>query len=163
MKARGLIFVVGALIALVAAGCGSSGDDSGSPGAEGDETEADSGAVTGKVPGRFIRGGLDTPIDEGDLLRYIKTADVYCGWQEGKVVVHVKMTNKSAEHVTVNWYPRYKIKGGGVHGAGFGAVQSDGFDSGEVRELLAEQEPEGVSGTPAIDRCFPAFQLIESG
>jgi hypothetical protein len=73
------------------------------------------------------------------------------------------MTNNSAEHVTVNWYPRYSIVGGGIHGDGFSAAESDGFDSGETRELVSAQNPKGVSGAVTIDTCSPHFQMIESG
>jgi hypothetical protein len=42
------------------------------------------------------------------LKRYIRTTNVWCAWQDGKVLVHVRMRNGSAEHVTVN-----RIRAGG--------------------------------------------------
>jgi len=44
------------------------------------------------------------------------------------VLIHVRMKNTSAEHLTVNWYPRYLIARGGWHGEGFSSTESDGFD-----------------------------------
>jgi len=88
---------------------------------------------------------------------------VWCGWQDGKVLVHVWMRNTSAEHVTVNWYPRYSIRAGGVHGDGFSSAQSDGFDAGEACNLTAKQEPKGVQENARIASCRPHFQMIESG
>jgi hypothetical protein len=121
------------------------------------------GPITGKVYGVFTRSAYDGTLDQANLKRYIKTRHVWCAWQDGKVLVHVWMRNTSAEHVTVNWYPRYTIRAGGVHGDGFGSVQSDGFDSGEARNLTAKQEPKGVRKNARIASCLPHFQMIESG
>ena len=73
------------------------------------------------------------------------------------------MKNTAAEDVTVNWYPRYSNKRGGVHGDGFPSAESDGFDSGEVRNLTAKQEPKGVKENSRIASCRPHFQMIQSG
>jgi hypothetical protein len=51
-----------------------------------------------------------------------------------------QMRNTSVEHVTVNWHPTYTIRGGGAHGEGLSSVQSNGFDSGEVRQLVAKRK-----------------------
>ena len=48
--------------------------------------------------------------------------------QDGKVLIHVSMKTTSAEHLTVNWYPRYLIARGGWHLEGFSSTESDGFD-----------------------------------
>ena len=124
---------------------------------------AASGPIRGKVQGVFTRSAYDGTLDSGNLKRYIKTSNVWCAWQDGKVLVHVRMQNKSAEHVTVNWYPRYAIKRGGIHGDGLSAAGSNGFDSGEVRELISKQEPQGVRDYTRIAWCRPHFQMIESG
>jgi hypothetical protein len=81
-------------------------------------------AIRGKVRGVFVRSAYDGTLDSGNLKRYIKTprAYVWCAWQDGKVLVHVRMKNTSAEHVRVNWYPRYAIRAGGVHGDGFSSL-----------------------------------------
>lgn len=126
-------------------------------------TAAAAGPITGKVTGTFVRGKYDGTLDTGHLKRYIKTSRVWCAWQDRKVLVHVRMRNTSAEHVTVNWYPRYTIRGGGVHGDGFSAAESNGFDSGEVRELTARQSPKGVKPNARIASCLPHFQMIASG
>ena len=79
------------------------------------------------------------------------------------MLVHVRMSNKSAEHVAVHWYPRYSIRAGGIHGDGFSSAQSSGFDSGEVRNLTVKQDPKGVKDNSKIASCRPHFQMIESG
>jgi hypothetical protein len=122
-----------------------------------------SGPIRGKVRGVFTRSVYDGTLDQGHLKRYIRTTNVWCGWQDGKVLVHVRMRNGSAEHVTVHWYPRYSIRAGGVHGDGFSSAQDDGFDAGEVRELISKQDPKGVKDYSRISRCYPHFQMIESG
>jgi hypothetical protein len=126
-------------------------------------TAGAAGPIAGKVLGVFVRSAYDGTLDQGHLKRYIKTSRVWCAWQDGKVLVHVRMRNTSAEHVTVNWYPRYSIRAGGVHGDGFSSAQSDGFDSGEVRELITKQDPKGVKDNSRIASCRPHFQMIQSG
>ncbi len=80
------------------------------------------GPITGKVRGVFHRDCLfcDTRLES-----YIKTSNVWCAWQSGKVLIHVTMRNTAVEHVTVNWHPSYVIaRGGGARdGTEFGAVQ----------------------------------------
>jgi hypothetical protein len=127
------------------------------------DVAAGSGPIRGKVWGVFVRSQYDGTIDQAHLKRYIKTSRVWCAWQDGKVLVHVRMKNASAEHVTVNWYPRYAIRAGGIHGDGYSSVQSNGFDSGEVRELTTKQDPKGVKDYTRIKWCRPHFQMIESG
>lgn len=124
------------------------------------EESPESELVTGKVEGRFNR---DCLVCDSRLKPYVSTSSVWCGWQNGKVVVHVVMRNDSVEHLTVNWHPSYVIEGGGEHGAGLTSVESDGFDAGETRELLAEQSPEGVPADSSIEECKPSFSVIESG
>jgi len=126
-------------------------------------TAVAAGPIKGKVKGVFARSAYDGTLDQGNLKKYIKTSTVWCAWQDGKVLVHVRMKNTSAEHVTVNWYPRYSILRGGVHGDGYSSAQSNGFDSGEVRQLIAKQDPKGVKDYSRISSCSPHFQMIESG
>jgi hypothetical protein len=111
----------------------------------------------------FVRGTYDGTLDQSHLKQYRKTSRVWCAWQDGKVLVHVRMRNTSVVHVTVNWYPRYSIRRGGVHGDGFSSVQSNGFDAGEVRELVTKQEPKGIKARSPIAACRPHFQMIENG
>ena len=115
-------------------------------------TAGASGPITGKVRGVFVRSAYDGTLDQAGLKKYIKTPRqyVWCAWQDGKVLVHVRMKNTSAEHVTVNWYPRYAIRAGGIHGDGFSSAQSNGFDSGELRNLTAKQDPKGVKDNSRI-------------
>jgi hypothetical protein len=97
------------------------------------------------------------------LKRYVKTTNVWCAWQDGKVLIHVTMRNTSAEHITVDWHPSYTIKRGGEHGTGLTSIESDGFDAGERRWLLANEDPKGVKDGAKIAVCKPSFSTIESG
>ena len=123
-----------------------------------------SAQLRGKISGIFVRGSYDGTIDQAGLKRYISTTNVWCAWSnDGHVIVHVTMHNSSAEHVTVNWYPRYAIRAGGIHGDGFSSVGSNGFDSGETRGLNSKQSPKGVRKFTRLAWCRPHFQMIESG
>jgi len=156
----GLLITVAAVVVI---GLFADGNDksSSSPAAPAAAEEISSGpAVTGKVTGRF---GRDCLLCDETLASYVSTSDVWCGWRDEKVIVHVVMRNDSVEHVTVNWHPSYVIEGGTEHGAGLTAVQSDGFDAGERRVLGAEQDPEGVAPYARIGECKPSFSVIESG
>jgi hypothetical protein len=157
-----LLIIIG-----IAVGGGDSGSESSSPGNANNQAEEPppppEPEYTGKVNGVFTRSAFDGTLDQANLKQYIETSNVWCGWKDDKVTVHVTMTNKSVEHVTANWYPRYAIEGGGVHGDGFGVVQSDGFDAGETRDLRTEQDPKGIDSLAPISACSPHFQMIESG
>ncbi|MFN0155519.1 MAG: hypothetical protein ACKVUT_14190 [Gaiella sp.] len=165
---KGGVVVVGVLVVLgiIGAILGSSEDPSTTSGQRdtGTKTNAapttvSASLVTGKIAGVFHRDCFGC----GDLKVYIRTSDVWCGWRDETVVVHVRMTNESVEHVTVNWHPSYVIRGGAEHGAGLGSIQDDGFDAGQTRVLVAEQQPEGVAPGAALSECKPSFFLIESG
>lgn len=54
-------------------------------------TAGAAGPITGKVRGVFVRSAYDGTLDQGHLKRYIKTSRVWCAWQDGKVLVHVRM------------------------------------------------------------------------
>src|SRR5207248_2968144 len=58
------------------------------------------GPLKGKVLGTFARSAYDGTLDPAGLKKYIKTSYVWCAWQDGKVLVHVRMRNTSASHVT---------------------------------------------------------------
>jgi hypothetical protein len=162
----GILIVVAGLIVI---GVFSSNNDqsggtassSSQPAAHAATEETDSApVVTGEVKGWFDR---DCLVCDGTLAKYVKTSDVWCGWRDEKVIVHVVMRNDSVEHITVNWHPSYVIEGGTEHGAGLTAVQSDGFDAGERRVLEAERDTEGVAAYSSIAKCKPSFSVIESG
>jgi len=157
-----IVVALGGIGALFGSNDSTSSSEAGTSSASIDSSSSEETAdvVTGKIRGRFDRDAL---IADPDMVSNIATWDVWCGWRDGKVIVAVSMTNNSAEHVTVNWHPSYKIRNGSAHGTGLGAEQSDGFDSGETRYLEAEQEPEGVSDGTPIERCYPSFSVIEAG
>lgn len=117
-------------------------------------------AVAGRVGGAFRRNCL---LCDDRLKGLVVTSNAWCGWRGDKVVVHVTMRNDSVEHLTVDWHPSYVIAGGGEHGAGLSAVESSGFDAGEARSLLSEQDPEGVAVGSSIAECKPSFSTIQSG
>lgn len=158
MKVLG--WVVLAVIALGVIGSQVGGEDEGSSAPQAVAGRSDAEAVTGKVAGTFRRNCL---FCDDRLKDMVATADAWCGWRGDRVVVHVTMRNDSVEHVTVDWHPSYVIAGGGEHGAGLTAVESSGFDAGETRQLLVEQDPEGVAPGAAIEECKPSFSTIESG
>lgn len=110
---------------------------------------------TRRVAGTFARDCSGC----GDLKEFIRTSNAWCAWRGDTLLVHVRMTNESSEHVTVNWYPSYTIRGGGEHGS---RLQIDGFAAGETRDLIAEQHPPVPRGS-WIGECKPSFFLIESG
>jgi hypothetical protein len=164
-KAKAII-VIGALIVIgVAMGSGSDPKESKSS-ASGKKVAAQSSAPASdaetigvKTTGRFHRDCLGC----GELADYIKTGNVWCAWQDDKVLVHVTMTNRSVEHVTVTWHPSYKLVGGAEHGAGLTSTEDSGFDAGETRDLISEQNPEGISAGAKIGECKPSFFLVQSG
>jgi hypothetical protein len=53
--------------------------------------------------------------------------------------------------------------GGADHGTGLTSIQDSGLDAGEVREVLVEQSPEGVTQDSALLVCKPSFCLVEAG
>lgn len=116
--------------------------------------------VSGKIRGSFSHACF---LCSDNMQSYIDVSNVWCAWVDDDVVVHVTMTNGSAEHVTVDWHPSYSIEGGASHGTGLSSIQSDGFDSGETRDLEAHQSPQGVSSGTPLSECKPSFNQVESG
>jgi len=150
----GLVVLGIAVSAIASIGKHGSGEPVSSPG--GGTTDA----VVGRVDGTFRR---DCLLCDSRLVAYVRTSAAWCGWSAGEVVVHVRMRNTSAEHLTVDWHPSYVIENGGEHGAGLSSVQSDGFDPGETRDLLARQSPKGVAEGSPIETCKPSFSDVRSG
>jgi len=122
-------------------------------------SQPDPDAIGVKTAGSFHRDCFGC----GDLTHYIKTGNVWCAWKGDTVLVHVTMTNRSVEHVTVTWHPSYTIVGGAEHGAGLTSTEDSGFDAGETRDLVSEQSPDGVTAGTKIGECKPSFFLVESG
>jgi len=150
----GLVVLVIAIAAISSIGKHGGGEPASAP----DNAAAD--AVVGRVDGVFRR---DCPVCDHRLVAYVRTSGAWCGWSGGEVVVHVRMRNTSAEHLTVDWHPSYVIENGGEHGAGLSSLQSDGFDAGETRDLLARQSPKGVAAGSPIETCKPSFSDVRSG
>jgi hypothetical protein len=152
------LVVIGAIAA--AAGGGKS-SKSGSSGTPTNVSSPGSPPVTGKVAGEFqsVSGCLGC----GSLVHYIHVDKVWCGWQDGQVVIHVRFRNSSVEHVTVDWHPSYVIRDGGSHGTGLTSIQSSGVDAHATRVLTVQQSPDGVAAGSAIGQCEPAFEDVESG
>lgn len=118
------------------------------------------GAVKGKMTLGFI-----AKYDESGLAKKMQSSNVWCAWnkKDERVVVHINMKNTSVEHVTAYIYPKYRIAGGGVHGAGFSSIESKGFDAGEFRSLRFSEDPEGVKPLSPIAKCMPELQMVKSG
>src|SRR4051794_26242798 len=105
-------WVVIAIAAFAVIGAVASNNDKATSGTSSSSTESASVSdsepvVSGKVAGTFHRDCLSCYGD--DLSDYVSTSNVWCAWQDDKVVVHVRMTNDSVEHVTVTWHPSYTI------------------------------------------------------
>jgi hypothetical protein len=116
--------------------------------------------VTGRVSGTFVRSGC---VSCGMLLPKIATGDVYCGWANNHVIVHVTMRNTSAETATVTWHPTYSIVNGASHGTGLSSLQETKLKPGQTQSVFVEQSPKGVTAGTRLARCYPSFHLISSG
>jgi hypothetical protein len=115
----------------------------------------------GAVRGTFTHGFLASG---NALARYMVAGNVWCVWKGDRVVVHVNLRNRSAEHVTATIKPRYFIRRGGEHGSGLTSAEDFGFDSGEFRSLWIDAgKPKGVTRRTPISRCAPYLFAIESG
>ncbi len=117
-------------------------------------------AITGKVFGVFRRSCERC---DQRLKSSIKTDHVWCGWQAGKVLIHVTMRNTSAKHLIVYWHPSYVLARGGERGNALTSVESSDLNAGERRRLLAKRDPKGVRDGTRISVCKPAFALIVRG
>jgi hypothetical protein len=116
--------------------------------------------ITLRIPGTFNRTCV---LCTSGLAPLVKTSDTFCGWQNGRVVVHVTMRNTAVGHVTVQWDPTYTVENGGVHGDGLTSIQSSGFNAGETRSLLIGQSPKGITANSPLAACTPGFWNISSG
>jgi hypothetical protein len=160
-KAKAFI-ILGTLVVIgIAMGSSSGSKGSTNSGAAVAKSAPESAAesIGVKTTGSFARDCFGC----GDLADYIDTSDVWCAWKDDKVLVHVTMTNRSVEHVTVTWHPSYTIVGGAEHGAGLTSTEDSGFDAGESRELISEQNPDGIADGAEIGECKPSFFLVKSG
>ena len=117
--------------------------------------------ITGKVKGTFA--SKSSCFGCGELVKYVKASNVWCGWQGENVIVHVRFRNTSVEKVTIHWHPSYIIKRGGEHGAGLGSLQDHGVEAGRYRGVFVKQEPEGVKKGSPIAKCKPSYSFVESG
>jgi hypothetical protein len=164
-KAKAFILIGGALLAFSAIGAMSSPSEkeAGAPGGGKptavEQTSAPADEITGRVAGTFDTEGC---FGCGELKEYIHVSDAWCGWSGEKVLVGVTMKNTAVEHVTVDWHPSYTIVGGSEHGAGLSSLETSGFDAGETRQLVSEQNPDGLT-TGTIGKCKPSFYLVEAG
>jgi hypothetical protein len=126
--------------------------------------EAAKNRITLKISGSFDRScGTCYGDPAGDLESRLATSDVYCGWQNGKVVVHVTVRNTSVEHVTMTWLPTYTVKNGGVHGNNVLFPENSGIDANATRQLLVTQHPDGVPANSPLSACSPSFFNIKNG
>jgi len=115
-----------------------------------------SGPVTGKVKGVFHRDCLVC----GDSAKYIAAKNVWCGWQDGQVVVHVTFTNRSVEGLKVTWHPSYTIRNGSDHGTGLTSLQDTKLSGGQTKNVVVTQRPKDTPGGSPISACKPSFYLV---
>ena len=92
------LIVIGVVAAAVSSNNDSSSSSAGGGGGAPVASASSSDEITGRVTGVFHRDCLLC----GDLKRFVKTSNVWCGWRNDALVVHVTMKNTSVEHVTVN-------------------------------------------------------------
>jgi len=128
------------------------------------------GVSTAAIPKGAVRGvmtlGFAAKYDESGLAKRMTHSNVWCAWsrKDKHVTVHVTMQNRSIEHVTAYISPKYSLRGGGVHGAGFTSTQSKGFDSGETRSLYLDAgAPKGARPFSPIAKCIPELSMVQSG
>ena len=115
-----------------------------------------SGSVTGKVAGHFHRDCVGC----GDSARYIAASNVWCGWQDGQVVIHVTFHNRSVEGLKVTWHPSYTIRMGSDHGTGLTSLQDTSISGGQTKSVLVGQSPKDTPTGSAIGVCKPSFYLV---
>ena len=117
--------------------------------------------LTGKIRGSFHRDCFSCY--DNPLVTNIVTSNAWCGWRDGSVFAHVRMSNNSIERVKVDWHPSYTLLGGSEHGAGIGSIQSDELESGETRVLGTDQNPKGAPANATISSCDLSFSDVQSG
>ncbi len=117
-------------------------------------------AITGRVFGVFRRSCARC---DQTLKSSVRTDHVWCGWQAGKVLIHVTMRNTSAKDLIVYWHPSYVLARGGERGKSLTSVESADFNAHEHRRLLAKRDPKGVRDGTKISTCKPSFALIVRG
>jgi len=115
-----------------------------------------SGPVTGKVTGLFHRDCLVC----GDSAKYIVAKNVWCGWQDGHVVIHVTFANRSVESLKVTWHPSYTIRNGSDHGGGISSLQDTKLNGGQAKNVIVGQSPKGTPPGSPIAVCKPSFYLV---
>jgi hypothetical protein len=115
-----------------------------------------SGPVTGKVAGYFHRNCLTC----GGPDKYIAASNVWCGWQDGHVVIHVTFHNRSVEGLKVTWHPSYTIRMGSDHGGGLTSLQDVKLAGGQTKSVLVGQNPKDTPTSSAIGVCKPSFYLV---
>ena len=115
-----------------------------------------SGSVTGKVLGKFHRDCLIC----GDSAKYIAARNVWCGWRDGQVVIHVTFTNRSVERLKVTWHPSYTIRNGSDHGTGLTSLQETKVTGGQTKNVIVTQSPKDTPKRSPISVCKPSFYLV---
>ena len=164
-----LASVIGSLMVIGIIGAASGGGKKTSPTASG-SSPSDSPAAVAPAATPTYGGVVRSPFASkescfacGDMIKYVSASNAWCGWKDGKVVVHVTFRNTSIEHLTIHWHPSYTIVGGGGHGDGLTSIQDAGIDAGATRQVFATQEPKGVPADSTIDECKPSYSTVDSG
>jgi hypothetical protein len=136
-----------------------------------EEGDSGGGDAESSKPLIYVKGKFDTDgclasdgcLACGEEADKIQVSDTWCSVDGDKALVGVTMKNTSIYHLTVNWHPSYTIVGGSEHGAGLTSLESSGFDAGETRQLVSEQNPDGIEDGFEIGECKPSFYLVEVG
>jgi hypothetical protein len=114
------------------------------------------GPVTGKISGVFHRDCLAC----GDSAKYIVATNVWCGWRDGDVLIHVRFSNRSVEGLKVTWHPSYAIRNGSDHGDGLTSLQETKLNGGTSINVVVRQNPKDTPTGAAIAVCKPSFFLV---
>jgi hypothetical protein len=84
-------------------------------------------------------------------------------WDGDEVRVTLTVKNRSSAHVTIQVEPHYRIKNGGLHGAGITNWESIGVDAGAVRKWSGAKAPAGIKRGAKITSCAPEIESVEAG
>jgi hypothetical protein len=171
-KKAKLLIIAAVLIAIIAAASSSGSkktdnNNNNSPApASSSESSDSSSSDTAATTGPLVRGTWDGECNQfsagdEDACNALRVTKVTCQWQDDHVHMTVVFHNKFGAHVTVYMNPIYKLKNAGLHGDGITATQDVGLDAGEVRTYETDQEPKGVTGTPAITLCRPKVDTLQ--
>lgn len=95
-----------------------------------------------------------------DRLRF---DDIWCVWEGGHVLVHVRVENPLVVATVTDITPAYEIRDGGRHGTSFGSDRPVPAARRSYTEAQIDAgRPEGVPSGSEISSCEPQVQSLGS-